>query len=1361
MGSIGKLAGVILILLVALYSASVVAVDNGLLINSNIKQSELGAPRTLGSKPKLYISASLPIYTAVINDSIISGAVIIGNESVVLMKNVTFNESAKLIIRDDASVILKDFKTLINLAIYLFNSSRLDLYSGDLTHSSLRIYVYGSSEAYIHSAYDNIQISSYNSSHVLIEASITNSYIYSYGSSVVEINNAYVNGTDLYMYDDSMVYMNDTQDGGSMCYFRANEDAFLNISNSNLSASYIYLFGSTRLVSADTTYNSVYMFHSSSAHMRHVGISGLSSSSNKEFYVADSSIHILSTTISINDGTFNAGGQIVNSYVDYAYLYSAGITYLIDSSVDSLYYCYIHNGTLTVNQTDITSTSNYTNYVNVSSTISYSYGTSQIIARGASSVSLNNSYSNAYLIDVSLAYIFNATYVFAYSSNLYIENLRRSDFSIYAFNNTNISADNVSLNQIYVLLDNSYMDAYNLSIASTVDMSIYSSEMKIRDSTIIGYDLFISDSLAVFNNTLLSNIDRIRTVYSTVHFYESTLSSAYTYTTLEVPSGRVIFEDSNVSLRAQTEFILENGSFTMTNGVVVGNTDIVSGIIGLGTNNLTSFKNYLSLTLSEASLVFENYSPPYIYSPVYIELMGNSNLTLRNVTYRFDIDVIDLATIILNNVSTVSYLSGENVSIQAVNSELYNVDLTAISGAIHNTNIGDMSVIDINLEIDTCDVDSIEAYEGTLIINNSNVSSVSFGTLEYAILGEFPPSLNLFINSSTVEDVATMNRGGIRIEDSTIGNLYYALSNVNIKNSQLNFTLENFFINTTGDVVIDSNTIPLGKYESLLTVDGSTTIGYKAYAVVTNITGLNLTVRNSEYMGILGINAEFHVISSNIWVLMLLQAADISIENTIINSTFSEEPFPALLMGSSIRVVDTRIMGSGLFVVRSGNILVENMTSDYGMMILNSTVVKCDDMYSPGGGFWVLNTTFTLMNSNLTDGMIMISLANGSVENVTVYSVDTYNASVSMHNVHIRYISGENSNIVSVNATISRLRLEEGVNIEVWNSTITTIEAYMEYVYAYPVDYQVFPENIYLCVHSSDVNETYVHHSIYNASGTLEYSETLETPFDLKTRYEDTSFSNITAAVIDVYDFSIANITGFKNVSIGTLRIFGLIDESAPIIEVLNDTRIEYELGLTERLDFNIHDDTPREFWVLLDSTEILRSSYTTGENISVILSDIITAPGDYLMQINADDRFGNMAYVNISIKVYPAEAPTIVTSPPNIVNVTIGEEVVLSWTAEDKSPYIYEIYVDGNLNMSGTWLSGVAVEYSFMPSSVGTYNITIVFTDRLGQTASDTVTVNVKEKAPTFPPIIIAFFALIVAIIIAAVYILKRRKAE
>jgi len=54
-----------------------------------------------------------------------------------------------------------------------------------------------------------------------------------------------------------------------------------------------------------------------------------------------------------------------------------------------------------------------------------------------------------------------------------------------------------------------------------------------------------------------------------------------------------------------------------------------------------------------------------------------------------------------------------------------------------------------------------------------------------------------------------------------------------------------------------------------------------------------------------------------------------------------------------------------------------------------------------------------------------------------------------------------------------------------------------------------------------------------------------------------------------------------------TLRIFGLIDESAPIIEVLNDTRIEYELGLAERLDFNIHDDTPREFWVLLDFTEI------------------------------------------------------------------------------------------------------------------------------------------------------------------------------
>jgi len=65
------------------------------------------------------------------------------------------------------------------------------------------------------------------------------------------------------------------------------------------------------------------------------------------------------------------------------------------------------------------------------------------------------------------------------------------------------------------------------------------------------------------------------------------------------------------------------------------------------------------------------------------------------------------------------------------------------------------------------------------------------------------------------------------------------------------------------------------------------------------------------------------------------------------------------------------------------------------------------------------------------------------------------------------------------------------------------------------------------------------------------------------------------------------------------------------------------------------------------------------------------------------------------------------------------------------------------------------------MPSSVGTYNITIVFTDRLGQTASDAVTVDVIGKAPTFLLIIIAFLALIVVIIIAAVCILERRKAE
>ena len=1356
-----KFIGGILILFVALYSVVGFAVNDGFLISIDITQRG-SKTSVVSSKPEVYVSAHSPIYTAIIRNSTINGVVIIGNESIVLIENVTFNDSATLIIEDDASVTLRDFRIMNYFRIYTFNSSNLKLYSGTIVSGSLTIYTYNYSTVNISSAFHGIDINCYDYSLVYINMNITNSHIHTHDYAMVYIDEAYVNSTSIVLYESSTVHMSYVDDGGLGCYIDVYDDAFLGIYYSNLSSTDVYLHDNSDLSSGNSSHKSICMYSNASIYAENAVIQSLYSSSNDEFFITNSDIFTLSTGIDEYYDSFDAGGYVLDSSVEYAYLYSAGITHFVNTNINQLYYCLIHNDTLMVNQTDTISTSNYSNYDTESSTVNYMYVQPRVIARGASSVTVNRTYSEVFLIDVASAYIFNARDVYVFNSNATIEGFEGSTLDLWAHSNSHVMVNSTTFSYLDVDVRSSSVDIYGMLANTSTYMYIYSANIYVEDSFFDYCKFYLRSSYVVMNNTILNDTYQISVANSTMHLYNSTLNTTYGHTVLYVDMSRVIFEDSTVSVMASTYFELEDGSYIMNKGIV-GTTNIVSGVAILGRCDLTSFLNYFSMRLIDADLVLENYSaPPMGFWSIDISLIGNSNLTLRNVMFDdIYIYVENSSTVTLSNVSTIQDLYGGNITVQITDSELSQITPDRLMGTIHNATIEMISAMEIGLEIYESNVDEISAHEGFLIMDGSNASSISLGEFEYAILmGEFP-NIVLLINNSIVKEIGTLGGGRIAVENSEIGNLYYALSSVDIKNSQVNFTLENFFINVAEDIVVDSNTIPTGKYESLLTVDASSTIGYKGYGIVTNISNLNLTVRNSEYVGILGLNAEFHIVNSELWVLILLQSPCISVRDTLINSTFSTEPPPVVLSGDNISFVNTDLLGTGLAIFRSGTTIVENVTSDLGMVAMNTTMITYNNISSPSGFGWFMNISFRMTDCNFLSGDLAFSLSEGSIENITADYFSVYNSTVTIDSMNMNRTSIGYSNVTMANSRLSEMMLDDEVNIVIWNSTITSIETYMLYYSVYPVSYSFAPENIYLNVYNSNISNAYVHHNIYNASGELEYSETLETPFDLKTRYENTNISKLSSAIIDIYDFTRANITGFLDVPISTLRIYGRIDRISPTITMLTDTPIEYEFGLTKQIEFSIFDDTPKEVWILLNSTEIFRGPYTAGEIISITISDNITSPGNYYVQIYADDRFENIASTDISVTVYPTEAPTIVSSPPSIINVTVGDEVNLSWTAEDRSPNIYRIYVNGSLNDSGTWTSGVPVEFSFVPTRAGKYNITIIFEDLLGLATSSTIIVNVEKKQPTFSPIIIALILLAIAVLIAAIYLLKRRKAE
>ena len=139
---------------------------------------------------------------------------------------------------------------------------------------------------------------------------------------------------------------------------------------------------------------------------------------------------------------------------------------------------------------------------------------------------------------------------------------------------------------------------------------------------------------------------------------------------------------------------------------------------------------------------------------------------------------------------------------------------------------------------------------------------------------------------------------------------------------------------------------------------------------------------------------------------------------------------------------------------------------------------------------------------------------------------------------------------------------------------------------------------------------------------------------------------------------------------------------------------------------------------------------------------------------------------------VYPSEAPVFTAKPPRTYEMTNGSSGnVLNWTATDRTPAFYEIYVNGTLKVNGTWSSGTPIEYNIDTFDMGTYNVTIILHDDAGNQAKDTVTVVVSAQGGIpeiglpglegipLEYIIIAVVVLLLAIV--AVIIARKRKGK
>ena len=176
------------------------------------------------------------------------------------------------------------------------------------------------------------------------------------------------------------------------------------------------------------------------------------------------------------------------------------------------------------------------------------------------------------------------------------------------------------------------------------------------------------------------------------------------------------------------------------------------------------------------------------------------------------------------------------------------------------------------------------------------------------------------------------------------------------------------------------------------------------------------------------------------------------------------------------------------------------------------------------------------------------------------------------------------------------------------------------------------------------------------------------------------------------------------------------------------------------------------------------------------VLDGNITAPGDYVLSIYANDLSGHETFYDIIIHAY--ENGTLDSYKPEIdgssglIKIEVGEDKELKWILYDVNLCCYEIYVNGSFYESAdAWNQTIEVYFDLSTLDLGIWNITILAHDTYGNIAIEEVIIIVDEAGsgttePTEPSNTVTidapqvlYAALGILSIIALTYTIRKRR--
>ena len=773
------------------------------------------------------------------------------------------------------------------------------------------------------------------------------------------------------------------------------------------------------------------------------------------------------------------------------------------------------------------------------------------------------------------------------------------------------------------------------------------------------------------------------------------------FSSLTISNGFVEFFGSRVILNESTiqgnvfidRFALRGGSFEIAGGMILNYTgDVLCGMIGSG----ASISGNIQIG------IIESYDAELT--------ILNTTFSLINPSYGFETLIrLESSVLIMNDTcfdprSRISVsVDAHNVTVNIEDTNITTLSLSLANGTIQSLSLRNMMVSNSELEIDGLQASELEIINMSSIqIKNSSIEFIGIGA------GDFfsRTSNNVSVEDSEVDVISSISAGVLNITNSNATRITSILQDVWIVNSTVLFVAKTILINGSGLIEVVGNSVPPGKYIDLIHIENST-IQLTMDAITLMDANANLSIRDSRLIWLCVNNKNSHILVDNSTVnLTMVNAYSLTIDSSTINSAH---------MGDAPQVFEL-----------------------YNLNITNTTIIANKSIFmSPiGPPTGNIMGTIAIYNTKIYGESLFIGDSHAEIVRCNIY---TNNISVAYSDLYFQDSSTSPIFMMDAEATFmgitAPLIAAGDSHITLINGTIDNILAILIIEEFPPESSQhidVYGRETNISVRDSQINNMYTDYKIVR-DWITECDPTTDKGLESRTMYSNTSLPANRAVIFEVVEHGGVIIRNYtKENSIYVLLADVAPDTNPPIIDPLNDTYIEYELGQDIMLQYGLYDETPTTYVVLVNGSRVLNDTYSNGYILTLRLPQLIFDDGTYNITIVAYDSDGNHNTLSTIVVVHPRESPLIIQKPQNHYDLLVGDELVLEWIARDKSPNMYHIYVNGKEVEQGVWMSKEKITYVFRADREGRFNITIIFTDDLGLSSTHTVIIDVHGVTTT-----------------------------